>query len=240
MKLYFVTAALYAALLSSCNIMGERIRGNGDIKTEQRTEGEFRGLDVSGAVKVYVKQDPAYSVKVEADANLQQYVQTRTSGQTLVIKQKSGYNLQPTSSIKVYVSGPQFSDIAVSGASHIYSEGRLISPESITLDLSGASSAEMDIKAPRVDVELTGASQARLTGETRDLLVQGTGASKVKCFGLLSEKADVDLTGASTAEVFASVELRANVTGASHVHYKGNAAITQKSVSGAASVKKEE
>jgi hypothetical protein len=52
--------------------------------------------------------------------------------------------------------------------------------------------------------------------------------------------AHVKLSGASGAEVFASVKLDANASGASHVKYKGNPAEVGQSVSGAASVKKAE
>lgn len=241
MKLFLVTATLSITLISSCNFVGgDRVRGNGEIKTEQRSERDFHALDISGAIKVYVKQDSAYSIRIETDANLLQYVETHSGGNTLVIKPKSGYNLRPSSSIKVYVSGPQFDHFGVSGASHIYGEGRLNLDKELSLDLGGASSAEMDIRSPRVEVEVSGASTARLTGETKDLQVKGNGASHAKCFGLMSENADVDVSGASGAEVFASVELKAEASGASHIRYKGNAAVTQKNESGAASVKKEE
>lgn len=240
MKLLFATIAI-SAILSSCHFTGrDRVRGNGDVKTEQRDEHDFQGLEVSGAIKVYVKQDSAYSVRIETDANLQQYVETFTSSNILVIRPRSGYNLRPTSSIKVYVSGPQFKQLDASGASHIYSEGRLSSSEALAVDLSGASSVEIDIRSPKVDVEVSGASTARLTGETKELIIQGNGASHAKCFSLMSEKADVDVSGASGAEVFASVELRADASGASHVRYKGNATIMDKSESGAGSVRKEE
>lgn len=240
MKLFLIAVTFSMTLFSSCHFVdGDRVRGNGEIKTEQRTERDFHDLEVSGAIKVYVKQDSAYSVKIVTDANLQEYVETRSSGGKLVIKPKSGYNLRPSSSIKVYVSGPQFDHFNVSGASHIYGEGRLNLAGELSLDLNGASSAEMDIRSPKVEVEVSGASTARLTGETKDLRVKGNGASHAKCFGLMSEKADVDVSGASGAEVFASVELKADASGASHVRYKGNAAVTHQRVSGAGSVKKE-
>ena len=45
------------------------------------------------------------------------------------------------------------------------------------------------------------------------------------------------MSGACDAEVFASVKLDVNASGASHVKYKGNATVTR-NVSGAGSVKK--
>ena len=86
---------------------------------------------------------------------------------------------------------------------------------------------------------MTGASSLKLKGQTKDLHIEGSGASHAKCFELLSENATVDVAGASSVEVFASVKLNADASGASDVRYKGNAAVSQ-SASGAGSVKKVE
>ena len=51
-------------------IAGERVRGSGHIITENRTASGFSSIEVSGAIDVYIKQDPTTSVKVEADDNI--------------------------------------------------------------------------------------------------------------------------------------------------------------------------
>ncbi|MCP2936704.1 DUF2807 domain-containing protein, partial [Salmonella enterica subsp. enterica serovar Typhimurium] len=65
-------------------------------------------------------------------------------------------------------------------------------------------------------------------------------ASDAKCFDLKSENTKVEISGAGDAEVFASVQLDARVSGAGSVKYKGNAASVNQKVSGAGSVKKVE
>jgi hypothetical protein len=149
----------------------------------------------------------------------------------------SNYNLDPTHKIKVFVTAPAFRVIGVSGASTITSENKLVSAESMDIDLSGASEAKVDVKAPRINAEVTGASTITLSGETKDLNVVGSGASGAKCFDLMTENTTVDISGASSAEVFASVKLDAQASGASGVTYKGNPAIT-KDINGASSIKK--
>jgi hypothetical protein len=85
---------------------------------------------------------------------------------------------------------------------------------------------------------MTGASNLRLTGQTKDLLIEGSGASHARCFNLLAENTKVDLAGASSAEVYASIALDADASGASRVKYRGNASQVAKNESGAGSVKK--
>ena len=223
---------------TSCHwIDGERIRGNGTIKTQVVNEKGFRHIDVSGAMKVYVKQDSLESVKVVTDENLLEYVEVYVSKTTLIIKEKEGYNLKPSDGVKIYVSGPEFRHLEASGASSFYSENKLTGSEEVYIDLTGASHASLDVNAPKVSFDLTGASELDVKGQTKDLRIEASGASHIKCFDLQSENASVNLSGAGSAEVFASVKLDADVSGAAHVRYKGNPAVSQ-DVSGAGSVKK--
>ncbi len=231
----FFALLLFSSLLfTSCHLGGDRIRGNGTIKTESRNAGVFSIVDVSGNIEVHVKQDSAFSVRVEADENLMEYIVIRTDGGRLVIQPKEHSNLSGSKAIKVYVSAPVFKKLEASGASDIVSDN-LLSSESIDIDVTGASSVKLEIKSPRVSADVTGASSVFLTGQTKDLSLDGQGASHLRCYQLLSENADVDVSGASSSEVFASVNLKADASGASNIKYKGAAKHTG-SASGAGSI----
>ncbi len=238
MKLFFVLALFSATMVTSCNFVnGKRIRGNGNIKTESRTSGMFTNVDVSGNIDLYVKQDSANSVRVEADENLMEYIVIRTEGDKLIVEPEDGYNLSSSKDIKVYVSSPLFKRLDASGACDIIGENKITSAEMIVIDLSGASDVKLELKAPKVEAELSGAGSIRLKGETKDFSVSGSGSSDIKCMELMAENVDVHITGAGDAEVFASVKLDVSVSGAGNVKYKGNA-VVNKSISGAGSVKK--
>lgn len=240
MKRVIILSVVLIAGLNSCNYFGgKRIRGNGNVISQQREHSGFTAVDVSSAIHLYVKQDSVFSVKVETDENLQEYVRIGTDDGTLYIREEDNTNLDATGKINVYVSAPAFQHLEASGASEIHGENMLTSDKTITLLVTGASGAELHLKAPAVSGEMTGASKLRLSGQTKDLSIEGTGASHARCFDLLSENATVDLSGASDAEIFASVKLDADASGASGVKYKGEPAVTQR-VSGAASVRKAE
>ena len=241
MNRFFTAAFFFAILFSSCKyVIGKRINGNGKVITQSRTFSGFTRVDVSSAIDLYVKQDSVFSVKVETDENLQQHIIIEQDGNTLRIKQQNNTNLDATGKIKVYVSAPLFKSLEASGACDIIGENVLTATDEISIDVTGASDAELELKAPKVSAEMTGASNVKLKGQTKDLHIEGTGASHAKCYELLSENADVDVTGASSAEVFASVKLKAEASGASNIRYKGNATMVSQSASGAGSVKKVE
>jgi len=230
---------LIAVITTSCNTFEKRISGSGSIKTETRTAGQFNAVDVSGAIKVYVKTDSVLSIRVEADDNLVEFVETHNEGGTLHIHERDGFNLRSTKDIKVYVSGPEFRHFEASGACDIFSENKITSPSAIDLDISGASGINLELNAPAVRADLSGACTVTLKGETKDLDLNGSGASKFYCFDLMAENVDVEISGAGNADVSASVKLDVGVSGAGTVKYKGNPSINQR-VSGAGSVNKAE
>ena len=120
MKRLVVILSAILLTLSSCHgWFGHRIRGNGNVTTESRSVNGFEGIDVSGAIDVYITQDSAESVKIETDANLQEYVIARVENSVLAIYPANHTNLSPTRSIKVYVSGNKFTNFHASGASDI-------------------------------------------------------------------------------------------------------------------------
>jgi Putative auto-transporter adhesin, head GIN domain len=240
MKKFLVLTMFITVLISSCRFVeGERIKGNGVTKTESRIAGTFNSIHVSGNVDVYVKQDSLVSIRIEADENLIPYILTENSDGTLRIHQKERTNLKTSNPIKVYVSGPSFKRFKASGACNFFSDNMITNAEPIVIDLSGASNVRLELKAPGVKADLSGAGTITLKGETKDLRIDGSGSTNVKCFEMMAENTYIDLSGAGTAEVFASVKLDVQVAGAADVRYKGNATVSQ-SVSGAGSVKKVE
>lgn len=238
MRQTLLVAVCSMLLFSSCReIFAKRIRGNGNVTTQTRSSGQFNSVDVSGNIDVYVRQDSSSSIKVEADENLQQYIETLNDGSVLRIKTQEGYNLRSSRQIKVYVSSATFKRFEASGACDIFSQGKITSSSDIEFDLSGSCDLTMDVNAPRISAEASGACTLKLSGQTKDFHVRGSGSTDIKSLDLLAENVDLDISGAGDAEVYASVKLSGSISGAASVNYKG-AAQTDIHTSGATSVKK--
>jgi hypothetical protein len=224
--------------LGSCrHFFGKRIRGDGNIKTEERSVNNFKEVEVSGAAKVMVSQNDKASVKLEGDANLLQYIEVFQEGDKIYIKDKPGFNLEPSGDLIVYVSAPVFSNISASGACDIIGQSKITNSENLSLHVSGAGDIKMEVDAPRLAAEVSGSGSINLKGQAKDVDLELTGAGHAHCYELMAENTKVDITGAGSAEVYASVKLTADVSGAGNVNYKGNAEVNQ-SVSGAGSVNK--
>lgn len=108
----------------------------------------------------------------------------------------------------------------------------------IDFSVNGGSAVESRLKASRVEVELSGTSRAVLNGETDRIDAEVSGASSLKAWNLLAKKGEVEVSGASNAEVNVSDRLDVEAKGASTVTYPSTIkSVIEREVSGASSVK---
>jgi hypothetical protein len=197
------------------NNFGEGVKGSGTSKTEQRNVTGFRAIEASGAVNLEVDAQKDFSVTVEADDNLLQYIKTEVSGDTLKIYSEG--KISPTTKFNVKISMP-----ALDG-----------------LDVSGASDAKiMNVKADSLELKASGASDVIINGEAKELKANASGASEINAENLRAENADVDASGASSATVSATNELNVEASGASKISYTGDPNNVKQNSSGASSINK--
>lgn len=239
MKKLLLILMVVAVTAPSCRYMwGKRVKGNGNIKTTEHSVSAFKDVEVSGAIDLYVAQGEIKPVKIETDENLLQYIEVIQEGDKVIIKNRDGINLRPTNKVKVYVTSPAYAAIEVSGASNITGQTKIVNPERLQMGVSGAGDIVMDVDAPAIGAEVSGAGSVNLKGQTKTFDLSLTGAAKAHCYELLSENTKVEISGAGDADVYASVKLDAEVSGAGSVTYKGGATTGSHQVSGAGSVKK--
>ena len=242
MKIKYITiiAFVLAIAVSSCNIVdGRRINGNGKVTTKTYDLKNFSQIDVGHSMKVYLSQGNNYEVKIETDENLFDFLNVRVDEENVLdVDVANNTNLDATGEIKVYITAPSLDQVELSGAAEIETKGKFAQDKKIKFDISGASSGNISVRAPMVELDASGASTLTVDGESKDIEVDASGASTINAFDLMSENAAVESSGASTARVFSSIALNARANGASTIKYKGNPKVTS-DASGASSITKE-
>lgn len=191
------------------------LSGSGKIKTEKRDVGAFTSVDVTGAYEVEIVCQKQPGLEVEGDDNILPVVQTYVENGTLHIESERGFNVK--NPIKVRITTTNLEGLSSSGASKITLEG---------------------VKNEQLVIETSGASKIDAAGETKSLEIESSGASKVDVQDLRATRVKVSLSGAGRAQVYASEEVNADVSGASSVTYYGEPKVVNKSVSGAGSINK--
>lgn len=239
MKYGFTCLLLVSFAFSSCNHLfrDKSVKGDGNITTENRAVSGFKEIEISSAIDIQLMPGNSPSVKVEIDNNLQSYIEVYTRGSVLHIRQKDNTSLNTSQRVKVYVTTPALERLAVSGACKLTATDTIRSNGNLDIAISGASEADMTIKAAGLSLDLDGASVANLKGDVQDLEVDASGSCNLNAFGLSAANVDIKLEGASSAQVYPGAKLIADANGASKIFYKGNVAPAY-TLNGASSISK--
>jgi hypothetical protein len=209
-KIPIVLLAGCVVLVAGCHLPG--VRGNGQIKTEERPITAFADVDASGAFEIEWQSGPPV-LRITTDENLLPYIENNISGDTLRLRTRD--HIWPTHGIKVVISSPTRTGGKMRGAMKL-----------TVKQLSG----------PTFALESKGACEVVLDGSIDRLLVDMTGASQLAANGLQAKTAEISTTGAGDAEVAVSDTLNVVITGAGKVTYSGNPTI-KKQITGAGSIR---
>lgn len=211
----FVTIGMLS--LSSCDeIFNENFEGKGPIVKRTIKVGSFDEVEVSNSMNLFIRQGAKQSVVVESQGNILDQLDAKTrSGRLEIELEKGNYR---NVDINIYITVPNIKYIGGSGASKV-EMSYFDQLRELELDFSGATEFRAVGKESNVD---------RLT-------VDISGAGELKAFLLKCRRIDLDLSGASSCELYATEVLNLDISGASEVRYKGKPRVSQ-DVSGASSV----
>ena len=207
-------------ILWSCDITVDTNSGNGNVIKEERKLPDFQALKASGSIDVEIIPAEAFSVVVENDENLLDYVITEVKGGVLNVYYKNGMYLNGHA--KVYISAPSLNEITSSGSADIDIRETLQNDKQIRVRSSGSGDISGNVEAPAINILTSGSGDIKLSGKTREFTSESSGSGDVNCENLKSEKAEVKISGSSDVKVFASVGLKVSISGSGDVFYSGN------------------
>jgi hypothetical protein len=220
----------------SCNVLGERIKGNGRMATSTRSVDNASRIKVMGGIDVELVPGPN-SIKVEADENLMPYIMTDMEGDWLEIRWRDHVNIETVNPVKVTISTPTISRINVAGSGKVVSLQEFDSGKQVRFDIAGSGDINMMINAPSVRSHISGSGKMHLMGETKDVNVEIRGSGDFDGADLKAENADVHISGSGSAIVFADIRLKASIRGSGRLTYHGNPEV-ERHISGSGSVAK--
>ncbi|MBP3960107.1 DUF2807 domain-containing protein [Gemmata sp. G18] len=210
------------------------VEGSGNSVTEERSIGPVSEVTLSGVGDVVIKQGDVASLRVTADDNILPLLVSESNGNKLRLSTRSS-SMRPKTKIAYVVTVPQLDALTVSGAGNVTVEK--LTGDDLKVKLSGAGTATLrEVTYKELALDLSGAGKATATGTATRTTFKLSGAGKIDATGLQAVSADVRVSGAGHANVWAARELKANVSGAGGVKYKGTPQLEQK-VSGAGSVR---
>ena len=225
----------------------------GKIVTREYDYDDFTNVEVACCFVVTITRADSYQVTVTSKEKLFSYIDVDKSGNKLRISIKPfHFHTRPT--LKVNITMPLLHKLYLSGAAKARVCG-FSSQENLGVNVSGASTLDIDIEAGKTKVEvsgagklygkmkiadaeftLSGASRAELTGFADNAKLSAWGASWLDLANFALKDTQVDLKGASQAAVNVNGKLDLELSGGSRVTYSGNPTIGDVNVSGASTM----
>lgn len=231
-----LTLLALAAITLSCTKERLIVTPSGNVTTVVKNLSGFNKIDVSSIATVYVTiADTNQNVIVEADDNIQSYVEIKKNNGILEIDLRDNLNIKGDPTLNVYVTAESINDLNADGASSIVILNQLIEPH-VGIRLSGASRLIGFLMLDYLNAELSGASNLNIEGSTNQFDIHSSGASLMHGFGFETNVLDANLSGASNVSLQVSEELYVTASGASIVQYKGDGVIVNQQLSGGSKI----
>jgi len=260
MRKTFILIILAAVLPAIALLLGCRATGPGSVVTEEKDVADFTSVDVSGTFEVEIIQSDSFSTTISADESFFDYIAVSKEGDTLRIYLNprhtfTDFTLQART-LKAKITMPTLHGLNLSGASKGTVTG-FKSAEDFSLDVSGASSLDMDdmevddvefeisgaskvtgkLTADDAKFEVSGASKIELDGSANNIILNTSGASEVNLADFPLNNANANLSGASKATLNVKGRLDSILSDASSLYFEGNPTMGNISVSGASTIK---
>lgn len=211
-----------------------------DANAEVRTvSGTFNAIKVSGGIDLYLSQSNEEAVAISASEDKYKAgIKTVVENGTLRIYYDGDklFSMR-NKKLRAYVSFKDLEKLEASGACDVVVAGEL-KVDALEMQLSGASDFKGKVNLSSLKLDLSGASDVKIEGTATIVNIESSGASDVKGYDLVSDICTAKASGASDVNITVNKELNAHASGASDIHYKGDAVIKEMHSSGASSVGK--
>lgn len=227
-------ASLCITAISGCRNF-DCVYGSGNQVTQTREVEPFNEIEVGGSIKLVLKQDSNASLRIVADDNIQELIDTRVNGNKLVIETEN--NLCDSGPITIYATARTWEGIDASGAVEVVSDGTL-SGERFKLELSGSTKVKLDLNTGDMRTDASGATEVLLTGQARSHEIEISGSGEVEALDFVVGNYNIRTSGASELKINALNELNVRSSGSSEISYRGNPKNVNNNNSGASSLNK--
>jgi phage shock protein PspC (stress-responsive transcriptional regulator) len=187
---------------------------------------DFQRMEVNGPFVVTVEGGSEYGVNVQADNDQRDDIEVEVEGERLRIRYRNdefpdGFGDRNRIRISVTMPTP-LRALDLSGAANATVRG-FSDFDDMDVQLTGASTATVELAVNRIEADLAGASRLILNGRTNRLQAEVSGASQLDAFDLAAEEAVVNASGAGEANVQANRTLEADASSAGRIRYRGDA-----------------
>lgn len=198
-KILIKTSSALLILLLVVPSLFAQVRGNGNVETQERSVGDFTGIEVRSGIDLIVKQGDQPNVVIETDENLQEYIITEVESGILKIYVQKNARIFKSSAMDAHVTVNQLSKLRVSGGGDVQSQGQ-INADDIGIAISGGGDLQFDLKAKRAKCDVSGGGDVGLDADIEEFKAALSGGGDIHFDGDLG-LLDLSVSGGGDAKI---------------------------------------
>jgi hypothetical protein len=221
-KLNILFGAAILLFFTSC----EKVIGEGDLRTETRTTGNFSGMEVQISGNIFYVQGNEYKAELTAQQNILNVMETPIINNKLVVRFKNDVRVRSHEPITVKITAPALSSIGLSGSGNVTVSGPL-TENILSFHLSGSGNIMLPaITTSHLEATISGSGNISMAGGTANTeFFKISGSGGIDARNVLAKSATTTTSGSGAIYLNASESLNATISGSGSVYYSGNPVI---------------
>ena len=172
----------------------KKIKGSGNIISENRELTNFSSINLIGGIDVNIKFSDKYNCTVVSDENLIPYIKTEVVNNNLQISINKNYS--SIEGIEVNVNAPEYDEVSISGSGDINI---------------------IDFKNDNLSLNISGSGDITANGEVQILIAKISGSGDIISAELISKSATITINGSGDAKIWASDSISAQINGSGDI-----------------------
>lgn len=191
-----------------------------------RDFSEFDAIELSGAFDATIRHGDAHTVELTGPEDEREKYDVYQSGRTLVIdyegRRKFDFKLKDIDAepVRITVTVTKLQSVEAVGYGRLRLED--LNTDDLYIDLKGPIRARGVLTSRNITINMTGSAEADFSGTAESLNADIKFASRLDADNLEVTNAEIEASGASTAEVNVTGNLQIEERLGSNVEYRGN------------------
>jgi len=248
---FAVTLSTLGCVCGGISIGPGGVRGSGRVIEEERPVSDVTGVELATLGKLTIEMGEREELRVEAEENLLQYIETEVRGGTLRIGTQPGVTLRNRRPVNYYLTVKELDEIVISSSGDIEapdleaerfsvtisSSGNLemgdLDADTVEVRITSSGDVEMgDLSAERIAIDISSSGNLDVAGGEvveQDMVISSSGNYRAR--GLESAEAEVRLTSSGSATIRVRDYLKASLSSSGDVRYIGTPTVDARTTS---------
>ncbi|QKX06043.1 DUF2807 domain-containing protein [Aquimarina sp. TRL1] len=215
-----LAAALLSLFMTSCNIVMDGVKGEGEIVRKEKTINEtFTAVKAKRGLDVVLIDSDDRKVVIEANENLHQYIKVYVEGNTLYVTSEN--NIYQADQKSVYVSYQALNKITATSGAGITADNTIVEKD-LTIKASSGAGIDLKVNSDHLNSSVSSGAAMTLSGKVNSHDASASSGAHINAKELISKKASASASSGSGIKIYVKEAFNGSASSGANVAYYGN------------------